>query len=676
MKASHAVVDEIAQLRERIAHHNYCYYVLDAPEIPDAEYDRLFRRLQALEEQHPELITPDSPTQRVGAAPLAAFASVRHELPMLSLANTFTDADAQDFDRRVRERLNVDAVEYTAEPKLDGLAISLIYENGHLVRAATRGDGETGEDVTQNIRTVKAIPLTLLGADHPPLLEVRGEVYMPKSGFEKLNASQAEKGEKTFANPRNAAAGSLRQLDSRITAQRPLAFYSYGIGKVSGAALPDKHSAILARLRDWGLPVSGEIRVVQGIAGCLEYYQDILRRRDQLPYEIDGVVYKVNDLEQQQRLGFVARAPRWATAHKFPAQEELTELLAIDVQVGRTGALTPVARLAPVQVGGVVVTNATLHNEDEIRRKDVRVGDTVIVRRAGDVIPEVVAVVKERRPKHTKEFVMPDKCPECGSDVVRPDAQAVARCVGGLYCPAQRKAAIRHFASRRAMDIEGLGEKLIDQLVEQNYIQNVADLYRLTQEQLAGLDRMGEKSAQNLLDALEQSKSTTLARFILALGIREVGEATAQTLAQEFGDLKPLLQADIETLLKAPDVGPVVAESIKHFFGQPHNLEVIEQLTDPAQGGIHWPAVHKAPAAAQPLAGKTVVLTGTLAGMTRDEAKQRLQALGAKVSGSVSNKTSFVVVGAEAGSKAAKAESLGVEMIDEAEFLKRLRQWE
>ncbi|MEW5756410.1 MAG: NAD-dependent DNA ligase LigA [Pseudomonadota bacterium] len=676
MKIPHTVAEEIAHLRERIAHHNYCYYVLDAPEIPDAEYDRLFRRLQALEEQHPELITPDSPTQRVGAAPLAAFASVRHELPMLSLANTFTDEEARDFDRRVCERLGIDAVEYTAEPKLDGLAMSLIYKNGHLVRGATRGDGETGEDVTQNIRTVKAIPLTLLGKDFPPLLEVRGEVYMPKAGFEKLNAMQAEKGEKTFANPRNAAAGSLRQLDSRITAQRPLAFYCYGIGTVSGASMPDKHSAILARLREWGLPVSSEIRVVHGIEGCLEYYRDILKRRDKLPYEIDGVVYKVNDLEQQKRLGFVARAPRWATAHKFPAQEELTELLAIDVQVGRTGALTPVARLAPVQVGGVTVTNATLHNEDEIRRKDVRIGDTVIVRRAGDVIPEVVAVVRERRPKHTKEFVMPDRCPECGSDVVRPDAQAVARCMGGLYCPAQRKGAIHHFASRRAMDIEGLGEKLIDQLVERDFVRDVADLYRLTQEQLAGLERMGEKSAQNLIDALEKSKSTTLARFIFALGIREVGEATAQTLAQHFGDLKPLIEADLDTLMQVPDVGPVVAESIKHFFEQPHNLEVIAKLTAPEQGGIHWPKVKKAAAAAQPLAGKTAVLTGTLASMTRDEAKERLQALGAKVSGSVSNKTDFVVVGAEAGSKADKAASLGIEMIDEAELLKRLKQWE
>ncbi|OGT21635.1 MAG: DNA ligase (NAD(+)) LigA [Gammaproteobacteria bacterium RBG_16_57_12] len=670
MASRQNIVQRIATLREQINYHNYRYYVLDDPQIPDAEFDRLFRELQALEQQHPELITADSPTQRVGGAPLGEFKPVRHEVPMLSLANAFDDIEVEAFDQRARTRLEVEAIEYTAEPKLDGLAISLLYEQGELVRAATRGDGETGEEVTHNVRTIHAIPLRLLGKDYPGLLEVRGEVYMPRRGFERLNVEQEARGEKAFANPRNAAAGSLRQLDPRITAQRPLAFYCYGVGRVQGGKLPGQHLAILNCLREWGLPVSGEIRQVQGVMGCLDYYRAMAPRRATLPYEIDGVVYKVNSLAQQQALGFVSRAPRWAIAHKFPAQEEMTRVLAIDVQVGRTGALTPVARLEPVFVGGVTVTNATLHNEDEVHRKDVRVGDTVIVRRAGDVIPEVVSVVLSRRPAKTAVFKMPKQCPKCGSQVVRPEGQAVSRCVGGLYCPAQRKQAIKHFAARRAMDIEGLGDKLVDQLVDEALIHDVADLYVLTESQLAGLERMGDKSAENLIQALEKSKHTTLARFIYALGIREVGEATAQALAQYFANLKKLEQADLESLQQVPDVGQVVAESIYRFFRQAHNREVINKLLE---AGITWPAP-VATAAAQTLAGQTFVLTGTLQTMTRDEAKQRLQARGAKVSGSVSKKTTYVVAGSEAGSKLADAQALGVKVLSEEELLKLLGQ--
>jgi DNA ligase (NAD+) len=659
--------EHIHQLREQINYHNYRYYVLDTPEIPDIEYDRLFRELQDLEQQHPELITPDSPTQRVGAQALDEFKQVKHEVPMLSLANAFDNEEVEAFDQRVCDRLDVNIMEYTAEPKLDGLAISLLYDHGELVQAATRGDGVTGEDVTHNVRTIHAIPLRLLDDNIPPVLEVRGEVYMPKDGFEKLNKDQASKGEKIFANPRNAAAGSLRQLDPRIAAQRPLAFFCYGIGKVEGAVLPGKHVEILEQLRMWGLPMAQDVKVVKGVSGSIKYYQDILTRRDSLPYEIDGVVYKVNSISQQEELGFVSRAPRWAIAHKFPAQEELTKVVAIDIQVGRTGALTPVARLEPVAVGGVTVTNATLHNEDEIQRKDVRVGDTVIVRRAGDVIPEVVSVVRDRRPKSARIFHMPTQCPVCDSEVMRPEGQAVTRCIGGLYCPAQRKQAIKHFASRRAMDIEGLGDKLVDQLVDEELIHDVADLYVLTMEQLAALERMGDKSAENLVEALKKSKSITLERFLFALGIREVGVATAQTLARQFGTLDDIKDADTETLQAVPDVGPVVADSIHHFFRQKHNLEVLDKLLD---ADIIWPKVAVPQASEQTLSGKTFVLTGTIATMTRDEAKQRLHAMGAKVSGSVSKKTDYVVAGSEAGSKLTKAQELGVEVLDEEALLK------
>jgi DNA ligase (NAD+) len=667
-----SVEKRIRQLRDEIDHHNYCYYVLDAPEIPDAEYDRLLRELQSLEAEHPELVTPDSPTQRVGAAPVSAFGEVRHAIPMLSLDNAFSDEEVTDFNRRVCERLEVDKVEYVAEPKLDGLAISLRYEAGSLVQAATRGDGITGEDVTHNARTIHAIPLRLLGKHCPPLLEVRGEVYMPKAGFEALNARAREKGEKEFANPRNAAAGSLRQLDPRITAERPLAFYAYGVGETQGVEPGETHLAMLESLRRWGLPVSSEVKRVKGVEGALTYYRKMGERRNRLPYEIDGVVYKVNRLDQREILGFVARAPRWAVAHKFPAQEELTRLLDIEVQVGRTGAITPVARLEPVFVGGVTVSNATLHNEDEIRRKDVRIGDTVIVRRAGDVIPEVVSVVESKRPKKARKFHMPVNCPVCGSDVIRAEGEAVARCSGGLFCAAQRKEAIKHFASRRAMDIEGLGDKLVDQLVDDELIHDVADLYSLSHEQIAGLERMGEKSAANLIDALEKSKRTTLPRFLFALGIREVGEATALTLTKHFTILEAIKAASEEELQQVPDVGPVVAAHIHAFFRQSHNIEVIDKLL---KAGVKWPVIEKREDSFQPLAGQTIVLTGTLSSMAREEAKERLQALGAKVAGSVSKKTALVVAGVDAGSKLAKARELQINVIDEAKFLALLKKY-
>ncbi|MFO7592571.1 MAG: NAD-dependent DNA ligase LigA [Pseudomonadota bacterium] len=660
---SDEVQQRVEELRRLIAHHNYRYYALDDPEIPDAEYDRLFRELQQLEQDYPDLITPDSPTQRVGAEPLKGFAEVRHAIPMLSLGNVFSEEELTDFDRRVREGLGVDEVAYCVEPKLDGLAISIRYENGVLVRAATRGDGATGEDVTQNVRTIEAVPLKLYGEDYPEVLEVRGEVYMDKAGFEHLNQRQREKGEKTFANPRNAAAGSLRQLDSRITAQRPLTIYCYGVGVVEGAEMPGRHSEILEKLKQWGLRVCPEIRVVQGAQGCLDYYNEIGERRDSLPYEIDGVVYKVDSLARQQELGFVSRAPRWATAHKFPAQEEMTRLNDVEWQVGRTGALTPVARLEPVHVGGVMVSNATLHNPDEIARKDVRIGDTVIVRRAGDVIPEVVGMVASRRPDDTVPIETPTHCPICGSDVLQDEGEAVPRCTGGLFCSAQRKNAIKHFASRKAMDIDGLGDKLVEQLVDADLIKDVADLYALTREQLAGLERMGEKSAANLVDALEKSKATTLERFLYALGIREVGESTARTLANHFGSLDKVEQAEEAQLLEVEDVGPIVAHHIHTFFRQPHNREVIDKLI---AAGVQWPDVERMQAEEQPLAGQTFVLTGSLSTFTRDEAKERLQALGAKVSGSVSKKTGVVVAGEAAGSKLAKAEQLGVEVWDEA----------
>ena len=652
------------QLREQIRLHNHRYYVLDDPQIPDAEYDRLMRELQALEAEHPELISADSPTQRVGAQPLSAFGEVQHEVPMLSLDNAFDDDELADFDRRVRERLELEKIEYTAEPKLDGLAVSLLYEHGILQRGATRGDGNRGEDITQNVRTIKSVPLRLLGKGYPQRLEVRGEIIISHAGFRQLNAQQAAQGEKLFANPRNAAAGSLRQLDPHITARRPLEMYCYGVGLVEGGTLPDRHSDRLERLRNWGLRVYAGIKRVSGLEACTAYYQTMAARRDSLPFDIDGVVFKVDLIQAQDQLGFVARAPRWAIARKFPAQEELTRVLAIDVQVGRTGAITPVARLEPVFVGGVTVTNATLHNEDEVRRKDVHIGDTVIVRRAGDVIPEVVSVITERRPADAKPFVMPTQCPFCGSDIERVAGEAVARCIGGLYCEAQRKEAIKHFASRRAMDIEGLGDKLVEQLVEQQLIDDVAGLYSLDAAVIAGLERMGEKSANNLIAALEKSKTTTLDRFLYALGIREVGDATARALAQAFGSLEALMQADEAQLEAVRDIGPIVARHIVHFFQQAHNREVIDKLL---AAGIHWPAI--AVTGQQPLEGQTYVLTGSLNSMTRDEAKQRLQALGAKVSGSVSKKTTAVIAGDKSGSKLSKAEALGVTVMDEEDLL-------
>ena len=658
----------VEQLREQIRFHNYRYYVLDDPQVPDAEYDRLLGELQALEAEHPELVSADSPTQRVGAKPLSAFGEVKHEVPMLSLDNAFDDDEVGEFDRRVREKLEVEAVDYTAEPKLDGLAVSLLYEDGILVRGATRGDGSSGEDITQNVRTIQSIPLKLLGRGYPKRLEVRGEVFISHAGFAALNEHQQAQEQKLFANPRNAAAGSLCQLDPHITAQRPLEIYCYGIGLVEGGQLPDSHSGILKQLRDWGLRVYAGIEKVTGLAGCIGYYKKLGEQRSSLPFDIDGVVFKVDRLDYQQRLGFVSRAPRWAIARKFPAQEELTTVLDIDVQVGRTGAITPVARLKPVFVGGVTVTNATLHNEDEVRRKDVRVGDTVIVRRAGDVIPEVASVIKERRPEGASAFVMPTVCPVCGSDVEKIEGEAVTRCTGGLYCEAQRKEAIKHFASRRAMDIEGLGDRLVEQLVDLQLIDDVAGLYSLDAKTLAGLERMGEKSAANLIAALEKSKHTTFDRFLYALGIREVGDATARSLAQAFGDLDALMKADETQLEAVRDIGPVVAAHIANFFKQSHNLDVIDSLRNEA--GIHWPAIEVAHY--QPLAGQTYVLTGTLSSMTRDEAKTQLQALGAKVSGSVSGKTTAVVAGENAGSKLARAESLGVRVMSENELVELL----
>ncbi len=671
-KVAAEVAARAAQLRAEIERHNYAYYVLDAPTIPDAEYDRLFRELQAIEAAHPELVTPDSPTQRVGGKPLAAFREVRHAVPMLSLNNAFSAEEVEAFDRRCREGLGREVIRYACEPKFDGLAITLRYEGGVFVQGATRGDGFTGEDVTQNLRTVRNIPLRLTGADVPPLIEVRGEVLMLRRDFEKLNERQRAAGEKEFANPRNAAAGSLRQLDPKITAQRPLRFYAYGVadaGAVSPA--PILHSEMMARLAGWGIPVARERAVVQGARGLLGYFERIGRERRSLPYDIDGVVYKVDAFADQERLGFVARAPRFAIAHKFPAEEALTTVEAIDVQVGRTGALTPVARLKPVFVGGVTVTNATLHNEDEVHRKDIRVGDTVIVRRAGDVIPEVVAIVPERRPPHTHPFVMPKRCPVCGSAVEKPEDEAIARCTGGLYCPAQRKQALLHFASRRAMDIEGLGEKLVDQLVDQGLVATVADLYRLDLPTLANLERMGEKSALNLLAAIDRSRQTTLARFIYALGIRNVGEATAKDLARHFGSLDALMSADVATLQQVPEVGPVVAESIAHFFSEPHNRKVIEALI---AAGVRWPEETGRRAIPAPFAGKTFVLTGTLPTLTREEAKALIEEKGGKVAGSVSKKTDYVVVGLDPGSKFTKAQELGITMLDEKQLRELLKK--
>jgi DNA ligase (NAD+) len=668
------------ELRALIDEANYRYYVLDAPTIPDSEYDRLLRELQDLESAHPELVTPDSPTQRIGAAPLKDFAQVAHAAPMLSLNNAFSEGEVAAFDRRVREGLGrVDEqIEYAVEPKFDGLAVALHYRDGCFVQGATRGDGYTGEDVTANLRTVKAIPMRLQDPNPPAWLEVRGEVLMLRRDFDRLNEAARARDEKTFANPRNAAAGSLRQLDSRITARRRLSFFAYGVGRVEGGALPDTHAGVMDWLAARRLPVSEARRQVRGVDGLMGYFHDLGEKRTGLPYDIDGAVYKVNRLADQDILGFVARAPRFAIAHKYPAQEELTLVEAIDVQVGRTGTLTPVARLAPVFVGGVTVTNATLHNEDEARRKDVRVGDTVIVRRAGDVIPEVVGVVMERRPM--KDLVTPlhppfhmrDTCPECGAPVVRLEGEAAARCTNGLACPAQRKQAIIHFASRRAMDIEGLGDKLVDQLVDKGLVATPADLYdpaKVNKAALAGLERMADKSAENLVQAIEASRGRPLARFIFALGIRHVGEQTAKDLARYFGGMAGFMAADEDALMAVPDVGPVVAASIRAFLSEAHNQTVIQALDNAGA----WTDGEAAARLAGPLEGKTFVLTGTLPTLTRDEAKARIEAAGGKVTASVSRKTDFVVAGAEPGSKLKKARELDVRVLDQDELMELLK---
>lgn len=677
--APKTVVAKVQALRAQLQQWAHEYYVLDAPTVPDGEYDRVFQQLQALEGAYPELVTPDSPTQRVIGAVLDGLTPVRHVVPMLSI-RTETDNEAsgaEAFDARVRRELELDdsaePVEYVAEPKFDGLAMSLRYEHGKLVHAVTRGDGEVGEDVTHNIRTIRQIPLSL-PADAPPVLEVRGEVYMRRADFAQLNERQEAAGGKLFANPRNAAAGSVRQLDSNIAMQRPLSFFAYGVGEVTPVEQggPDfvTHYGMLMQLKAWGFPVAPQVRIAHGAAELVQFHEFMGQERPKLPYEMDGVVYKVNSLALQRQLGFVTREPRWAVAHKYPAEEMPTVMEGIDVQVGRTGKLTPVARLAPVSVGGVTVTNATLHNLFEIRKKGVRVGDTVVVRRAGDVIPEVVRRVPGARAAYVPNFRMPAACPICGSEVVREKGEANHRCTGGLFCAAQRKEALLHFAARRAMDIEGLGDKLVDQLVDGNVVRSLPDLYRLRLDDLASLDRMAEKSAQNVLDALEKSKSTTLNRFLFGLGIRHVGEATAKDLARHFGTLDAIMAASVEQLLEVRDVGPVVAESIHTFFAQPHNREVVQQLR---ACGVHWEEGAPAEKAPQILAGKTVVLTGTLPTMGRDEAKELLEAAGAKVSGSVSKKTSYVVAGAEAGSKLTKAQELGVPVLDEAGMLALLR---
>ncbi|QCR35399.1 NAD-dependent DNA ligase LigA [Nissabacter sp. SGAir0207] len=669
-----SIIQQINQLRASLRHHEYQYHVLDAPEIPDAEYDRLMRELRELETAHPELITADSPTQRVGAAPLTAFEQVRHEVPMLSLDNVFDEESYLAFNKRVQDRLkSADTLTFCCELKLDGLAVSLLYEDGELVRAATRGDGTTGENITANVRTIRAIPLRLTGDNIPRRVEVRGEVFMPQRGFEALNEEARRTGGKVFANPRNAAAGSLRQLDPRITAKRPLTFFCYGVGVLEGGELPRSHWQRLMQFREWGLPVSDRIRLCNGSEEVLAFYHQIEQARTGLGFDIDGVVIKVDSLDLQEALGFVARAPRWAIAFKFPAQEQVTTVRDVEFQVGRTGAITPVARLEPVLVAGVTVSNATLHNADEIERLGLRIGDTVIVRRAGDVIPQVVGVVLSERPEHVREVTFPTACPVCGSDVERVEGEAVARCTGGLFCGAQRKESLKHFVSRRAMDVDGMGDKIIDQLVEKEYVKTPADLFRLSAGVLTGLDRMGPKSAQNLVNALQKAKETTLARFLYALGIREVGEATAANLAAHFGSVEALRAADLEALKSVQDVGDIVAKHVRNFLEEAHNQQVIDELLDPAIG-IHWPAVQVIVPEEidSPFAGKTVVLTGSLSILSRDEAKDRLTALGAKVSGSVSKKTDLLIAGEAAGSKLAKAQELGIEVIDEAEMVRRL----
>ncbi len=663
-----SVQRRVARLRAEIDRHNHRYHVLDDPEVSDAQYDRLMAELRSLEADHPVLIVPESPTQRVGGAPVAAFAQVRHRVPMLSLENAFAREDVAAFDRRVRERLETEReIEYACEPKLDGLAVSLTYRNGSLEVAATRGDGTVGEDVTHNIRTIQSVPLRLTGKSPPDLLEARGEVFMSIPGFREMNRIAAEKGEKTFVNPRNAAAGSLRQLDPKLAASRPLEIFFYGASVIEGRKMPGRHSEMLAMLRELGLRTSPESRVVEGVDGLMAYYDDIGRRRSALRYQIDGVVYKVDALDLQRELGFVARAPRWAIAHKFPADEEMTRVRSIEWQVGRTGALTPVARLDPVFVGGATVSNATLHNIEELQRKDVRVGDTVVLRRAGDVIPEVVKVILEKRPPRTLVVQLPEKCPVCGSDVEREEGEAIARCTGALVCPAQLKESLRHFASRRAMDIEGLGSKLIDQLVDMALVKNAADLFRLEVSQLADLDRMGEKSAAKLAVALDRSRSTTFSRFLFALGVRDVGEATADSLARHFRTLRALREATVAEMEEVPDIGPITAAHVHAFMAEPRNARVIDDLVEL---GVQWPEAEAPKARDGALAGKSFVLTGRLASLSRDEAADIIRELGGAVSGSVSKKTDFVVAGEDAGSKLRKASELGLRVLDEEEFLK------
>ena len=669
--SSTEIEQEVKQLHNSLNQANYHYYVLDDPQLPDAEYDRLFQRLSALESEFPSLLTSDSPTQRVGATALSQFEQVTHDVPMLSLDNAFNVQDMLDFERRLHERLRNDSpIEFACEPKLDGIAVSLLYVDGILSRAATRGDGAVGENITQNVRTIPSIPLRLLGDDYPAELEVRGEVYMPKAGFDAFNAKAMANNEKTFVNPRNAAAGSLRQLDAKITAARPLEFCCYSLGRVEGKTLPAKHSEILQQFSRWGFKTNPESKVVMGAKGCLAYYDALALKRNELAYDIDGIVFKVDDIALQQRLGFVSRAPRWAIAHKFPAQEEMTVLEDVEFQVGRTGAITPVARLKPVFVGGVTVSNATLHNSDEIQRLGVQVGDTVIIRRAGDVIPQIVKVVMEKRPATAKEIVFPSQCPVCQSHIERIEGEAVTRCGGGLVCAAQRKEAIKHFASRKAMDVDGLGDKIVEQLVDENQINSFLDLYSLQLDKVASLDRMAEKSAQNLLAAIENSKATTFPKFLYALGIREVGVATAQNLANHFLTIRALVKADYDALIEVDDVGPIVAQHILSFFAEPHNQKIIDGLL---QIGVNWPEIKQKSADELPLLGQSFVVTGTLASMGRDQAKEYLQSLGAKVAGSVSVKTHALVAGEKAGSKLKKAQELALIIYDEEKFLALLK---
>lgn len=664
-----SILDKVEWLREQLRYHEYQYHVLDTPQIPDVEYDHLMLELKNFELEHPELITSDSPTQRVGAVPLTEFEQIRHVLPMLSLDNVFDEQSYLAFDKRIHDRLNDQQdICFCCELKFDGLAVSILYEDGQLVQAATRGDGLVGENITANIRTIRAIPLRLQGTQIPHRLEVRGEVFMPHKGFEKLNELARIKGEKVFANPRNAAAGSLRQLDPKITAKRPLTFCCYGIGIMEGGQLPDSHWQRLQQLKAWGLPVSSEIRQLTGRQAVLNFYHNIQQKRDNLDYDIDGVVIKVDSVALQETLGFVSRAPRWAIAFKFPAQEQLTILKDVEFQVGRTGAITPVARLEPVQVAGVTVSNATLHNADEIERLKIRIGDTVIVRRAGDVIPQIIGIIEDRRPHNTAEINFPRHCPVCGSDIERIEGEAVARCTGGLFCDAQRKEALKHFVSRRAMDIDGMGEKIIEQLVDKEYVKTPVDLFKINKDILVKMDRMGEKSAQKLINALEKGKSTTFARFLYALGIREVGESTATNLANHFSGFDELLHANIETLKSIPDIGDIVANHIVNFFAEKHNQDIINTLITDV--GIHWTVPVRVTSTETPIKGKTVVITGTLHSMSRDQAKQKLIQFGAKVSGSVSSKTDIVIAGDNAGSKLTKAQQLNISIIDEEEMLR------